>query len=76
MNPKELYEKAITWQEKVKVIDFYHKMEVYRNDWNMRKTAKYFDVSLGLVCESIKLAANLEKVKHHKLRKDALKQLK
>jgi hypothetical protein len=63
-----------TWQRKALTINLFHTyMIAKRKKWNMRLTARYFNISLGHVCEDIKLANNMELFKGVKLRKDALK---
>jgi hypothetical protein len=70
---KEKHDEADTWQEKVLTINFYHCLMVAKKPkWGMRETAQYFQISLGQVSESILLAINIELVKHHDLRKDAM----
>lgn len=77
MTYKQKYDSCKTWQEKCLIINLYHCLMVLEHDdWQMRQTAKYFNISLGLVSEDIKLAIHIELVKSCKYRKDALELVK
>lgn len=76
MTYKQKYDSSKTWQKKVFVMSLFHQMKCYKYKWNMRKTAKYFDVCVGLVSENIKLAKSIKEIKHIELRRDALLWLK
>lgn len=73
MTYKEQYEAHIKWQDKVAIMSLFHHLQMASHKkWILNDTAKYFDVAIGLVSENIRLAMNLEKVKHCELRKDAV----
>lgn len=75
MTFRERYERSESWSEKVTIMELFHIQMKERQHWNMRKTAKYFDVSLALVGENIRLARAIhanEKVAELKDRKTAL----
>ena len=59
---KEKYESCKTWQEKVLVVSIYHTARRYNDDsWTIAKTAEKFGVSVGLICENLRLAEALNK---------------
>ncbi len=73
MTYKEAYKSTKQWQRKASLISmFHHKKVLLSVHWKMRDTAKYFDISLGKVCEDIKIVLNMDKVKNCETRKDAL----
>jgi len=73
MTYREAYKSTKQWQRKASLISVFHyKRQLLGNHWTMRDTAQYFDVSLGKVCEDIKITLNIEKVKNCDSRKDAL----
>lgn len=47
-----------------------------KDKWTIRQTASYFGVSNGLVCENLKLAEHIDKIKGCKNRKEALERIK
>jgi hypothetical protein len=51
---------------------YHKKMQHKSSRWSLRATAKYFNVSLGLVSENLMLAARLKELKEFDYRKDAL----
>lgn len=55
---KERYDKEKIWHKKVLVMEIFHltMCEKSKGHWPIRNTAKYFDVSIGLVSENLKLA--------------------
>jgi hypothetical protein len=57
-------------------MEYYHLAMTLRNKtWGVRETANYFDVSIGLVSENIKIAGALienPELKERKYRKDIL----
>lgn len=74
---KEKYERSDTWQERANTINFYHKLKrMTEKKHTLKATADYFGLSLGLVCEDIQLAENMELVKDCISRKTALTMLK
>lgn len=75
MTAKQKYDKAKTWQRKVTLISFYHLYMGLRKQWTIRKTAKYFGISVGNVSESLRLAEHIDKVKSQPSRKKALEAL-
>lgn len=57
MTPQENYKLANTWQSKVLIMNLYHTAAILViKSWTLRDTATYFDVSIGLVSENIRLA--------------------
>lgn len=57
---KERYQQEETWQNKVRVMELYHLTHVQLNsNWTLAYTASYFEVSIGLVSENLKLACAL-----------------
>lgn len=73
MIPLASYRTAKTWQEKVLVMNLYHKhMAMIHDSWSVRKTAKYFEKSIGLTSENLMLAKVFEAVKHFNTRQEAL----
>lgn len=73
MTLREKFEKCITWQDKVRYINLYHALMTFRKDkWNIRKTALYFGISIGLVSENLRLAEHMDHVKQCITRKEAL----
>ena len=62
MTFKEKYDQSKTWQEKVSIMEAFHLVgTVKHEEWTISHTAVYFDVSLGLVSENLRLAAALFK---------------
>lgn len=52
----ERYNQCNIWHEKVLVMGLYHLAQCNRNPWwTLIDTAEYFEVSIGLVSENIKL---------------------
>lgn len=78
MTPYKKYLYSKSWLERASLIQFYHmyKMIKYKYKWNMRKTAAYFQISVGAVSEGLLIANNKNKVSHCKTRKEALELLK
>lgn len=57
MTFRERYTHAQTWHDKAIVIELYHLAMTHRNKgWTISKTAEYFQCSIGLVSENLKLA--------------------
>jgi len=78
MTFRERYQIEQSWLGKVLIIDYYHSAMILKNPdrWGMRDTARYFGISLGLVCENIKIAKIIEdnpELKTKKYRKDVLR---
>lgn len=56
----EKYKQVDKWHEKAIIIELYHlAMKVKDEDWNITKTANYFQISIGLVSENLKLAKTI-----------------
>lgn len=73
------YRKETTWHGRAMVMEIYHLAQCQRIPrWTITKTAEYFQVSVGLVSENLRLAnaihvdATLTRLTH---RQDALKVL-
>lgn len=71
-----------TWQDKAMLISLFHtsKCIQHPNSWNMAKTAKHFNISIGMVSENIRLAKefdgpNGDNIVACKTREDALKMI-
>ena len=59
--PKQRYNECKTWQEKVILISLYYNLKSINNiDWFIKDTASYFDISSGLVSESLRLATEID----------------
>lgn len=57
MTFKEKYHKEDTWYGRVMVMELYHLTMTHRiKRWTLAKTAEYFECSVGLVSENLKLA--------------------
>lgn len=70
---REKYEDSDDWRERAHVINFYHKLKkVGDKKHKLADTAKYFGVSVALICEDIQLAENMEKLVDAPSRKQAL----
>jgi hypothetical protein len=67
------------WWGKVILMEVYHlSMQSSNTDWTLTDTAKYFDVSVALVSENIKLAKAMHVQKgiiHCKSRVEALRRV-
>lgn len=73
----ERYLLAKTWQEKCTIINLYHQIKCAKfNKWTLRKSASYFELSLGYVSESLQLASRIDEVRKCETRKEALEFLK
>lgn len=54
---------TLSWKTKVKVVAFYHQLKVLQDkDWTIRKTANYFNVSIGLISENLLISKHLDKL--------------
>ena len=77
MTFKERYDTEATWDGKVAVMELYHLAMSHRvKGWTVTQTALYFECSLGLVSENLRIAGAI----HHeprilkcKSRQEALK---
>jgi len=73
MTPQDLFKQKKEWQDKVALVSYlHHKMILKDKSWTVKDTAHYFEISIGLVSENLKLAEYLDKVKVCKTRKQAL----
>lgn len=73
----EAFHSARTWQRKVVLVSLFHNARLMKNKhWTLTNSAKYFNVSIGLISENLKLSELFEEVKHCKSRNEALKRLK
>ena len=79
MNFRDRYNSEEVWFSKVIVMEIYHlTMRARIKKWTITNTAKYFNVSIGLVSENLKLAEAIHQ--NHALcdistRQEALKRL-
>ena len=61
MTFKDRYNQCESWHEKVLVMGLYHLAQQNRyNEWTIRDTADYFDVSTGLVSENLRLYKEID----------------
>lgn len=60
---KEQYERERRWAYKVQIIELFHlaHCNLHNKDWTVTKTAEYFDVSIALISENLKLARAIDK---------------
>lgn len=57
MTFKERYSMSTTWQERSQVMEIFHLAQVLHNKkWRIQDSAQYFQCSLGLMSENLKLA--------------------
>ena len=78
MTYREKFHRSSLWHEKVTVIELYHLKMLSQGKWNISDTANYFDVSLGLISENLKLAQaihNDHTILNCKSRQEALRHL-
>lgn len=61
MTFRERYNQEKVWHQKIILIELFHITMKARQPWGFRQTAKYFDISLGLVSENMRLAAAIHK---------------
>lgn len=75
----EKYQSEKTWYNKVTVMELYHMTMCYRwKEWTLSKTAEYFEVSIGLVSENLRLAHTIhidDAILKCESRQDALRKL-
>lgn len=78
MTFNQKYQLAQNWVEKVKIINLYHKLKLFKNKkWTIRKTADYFKLSIGLISENIMLGNHLDIIESCcSSRKEALELIK
>lgn len=70
---RDRYHHSHSWRTRVRIIAFYHgAMMLKREQWNMRLTARYFNISLGAVSEAVLLANYLPIISKVKTRTKAL----
>ena len=73
------YASEDTWHGRAMIMEIYHLAQSRRNKtWTIRNTADYFEVSMGLVSENLRLAQSIHaKPELIKLptRQDALRKL-
>jgi hypothetical protein len=74
MRPHDLFHNTKEWQRKVALISYLHNKMIYKTKgkWTLKDTAKYYEISVGLVSENLKLAEFMDKIKVCKNRKQAL----
>jgi len=61
MTYKQQYEAQPKWQDRVIIMNLFHHLQVAAHKkWRILDTAEYFDVSIGLVSENLKLAQHME----------------
>ena len=72
MTYREAYDSTRNWQRKANLISLFHHKRLLIGKWTIKKTARYFQVSVGKVSEDIRLCLSMEMVKNCKRRSDAL----
>lgn len=78
MTFKDRYDVEISWSGKVQIMEIYHLAMCHREQWSLIKTASYFECSIGLVSENLKLALAIhsnERILDCDSRQEALKSL-
>lgn len=73
------YNQSKTWQERVMVMEIYYYATKDLPEFKLKWMARYFDVSIGLVSENLKLADAIhrdERFLKIESRNQALKELK
>jgi hypothetical protein len=77
MTFKESYNKAKTWQHRAIIVSLYHNKQLIINKkWRIADSAKYFQVSTGMVSESIKLSERFDEIGEIESRNEALKRIR
>ena len=57
MTFKTRYDSEATWDGKVAIMEIYHLAMCQRiKNWTLKDTAEYFDCSIGLISENLRLA--------------------
>jgi len=57
MTFREKFQSSSEWHERASIMSTYHyAMKIMETRWTIRKTAKYFRVSIGLTSENLRLA--------------------
>ena len=73
------YANENTWHGRVTIMELYHLAMCQRNKgWTISKTAEYFECSIGLVSENLRLANAIHvipRIMELQTRQDALKRL-
>lgn len=72
MTLKERFNKSDSWQQRAALITFYYKSE----SLTVREVAKYFEMSIGYVSESLLLTARMHDVIDMPTREKALNKLR
>lgn len=56
MNHRERYANEPTWHGRVTIMELYHlTMSFHDSNWTLKRTAEFFNVSISLVSENIRL---------------------
>jgi len=78
MTFKEKLSTITEWKDRVTLISFYHHTMIVRHKgkWSVRKTAKYFNLSVGGVSEAIQLAKRIDELNDCITKKEALLRIK
>jgi len=57
MTFRKKFHKSSKWHERAAIVEIFHLRQSHiEKKWTMQRTAKYFNVSLGFISESLKLA--------------------
>ena len=68
---------ATSWKRKVALVSLFHNARLSKNKhWKLINSANYFNVSIGLISENLKLSKNWDEIKECKSRNEALILLK
>ena len=79
MTFKEKFYLTESWKERAIITELFHLMMQAKPElhpekprWGLRDTAKYFDISLGMCSENLKIASVAEHLGECRFRKDAM----
>lgn len=57
MTHKEKFHRSTDWKERVLTVEFFHLLMLSKHTkWTVKSTAEYFNVSMALVSENLKIA--------------------
>jgi len=77
MTLKEAYLKEEIWHRKIIIVSLYHNAQLLKmGSQNLIETAKYFEISIGLVSENLMLNKHYEEIKDCKSRNEGLQKLR
>lgn len=77
MTYREKYNQTTDWRRRIIIISLFHQIQLNTHSkWQLWRTAKYFNVSIGHVSEEVFIGKHLASVKSIGTRKDAFIELK